>query len=69
MRKEDVACLPKDFILNFAEYCIDACWNLLPEEHRQDEEFQMRKICTIHDHSNKRISPMIKNCKECFKKI
>ena len=68
MSRWDIACLPKDFILNFAEHCIHPCWSLLPEEYQQDEEFQMRKVCTIHDHSNKRISPMIKNCKECFKK-
>lgn len=68
MRKEDVACLPKEFILNFAEYCIDARWNLISEEYHQDEEFQIRKVCYIHDHSDKRVSPMIKNCNECNKK-
>ena len=65
MGKEDIVELPRAFILNFAAESIDDAWSKLPEEYRRNFEFLKRVKCRIHDHSDKRILPMIKDCKHC----
>ena len=67
MKPEDIAFLPKECILNFASESIDAAWNLLPENYRQDKKISMCTKCKNHDHSDKRFIPIIKNCNECIK--
>ena len=65
MEKEDIAQLPREFILNFAAEGIDEAWTKLPEKYRHDEEFLARTKCRFHDHADKRVAPMVKDCKLC----
>lgn len=66
MKRSDIAYLPKAFILYFAAEDIDLAWDLLPEEYRQDEEFQIRRTCNLH-HNDRTIfiETMIKDCRKC----
>ena len=66
METQDIAHLPKEFILNFAAESIDTVWNKLLEKYQHDNEFMIRVKWRLHDHSDKRVTPMIKDCKKCI---
>ena len=67
MENEDIAQLPREFILNFAAESIDEAWTKLPQKYRYDEEFLARTKSRFHDHTDKRVTPKVKDCKRCQK--
>ena len=69
METEDIANLPKEFIVNVAAENVDAAWNKLPEHYKIDSDIFMCVRCRLHDHSDKRVTPMIKECKYCMETI
>ena len=66
METEDIANLPKEFIVNVAAENVDAAWDKMPEHYKIDCDIFMCVRCRIHDHSDKRVTPMIKECKYCM---
>ena len=66
MNKEDIIHLPVNFIVNYASESIDAAWNKLPVQFKYNHDVLRCIKCRVHDHSDKRVSPMIKNCIECM---
>ena len=49
MEKEDIAYLPREFILCFAAESIDAAWNRLPVSYHYDDEFLIRIIIGLSE--------------------
>ena len=68
MTADDLEYLPKYFITNYAAESVDAAWDKLPSRLKNDFEILMCLKCRIHDHSDKRVIPMVKNCEYCIAK-
>lgn len=72
MNAEDIACLPKEFLLIFASGTIDQAWDKLPEHMRADKDIADCRRCTRHYHTTAGAddfdgpAPMIKNCLQCI---
>lgn len=66
MSAEDIKHLPKHFLINYAAESIDAAWDKIPETLKSDNDMLMCLKCRLHDHSEKRVLPMVKNCKFCI---
>lgn len=66
MKTEDIAQLPKEFIIKHASESIDTAWNKLPANFKNDVNILMCLKCRIHDHGDKYVIPMIKECDECL---
>lgn len=65
MESEDIKQLPLDFIITHAAESVDAAWDKIPEEYRENMKLKKCLKCRVHDHSDKRIIPIIKNCIDC----
>ena len=61
MTADDLEYLPKYFITNYAAESVDAAWDKLPSRLKNDFEILLCLECRIHDHSDKRVIPMVKN--------
>ena len=69
METEDIAKLPKDFIINLAAENVNAAWEKFPKNYKNDYDIFICLRCRIHDHSDKRVAPMIKDCKYCMQSM
>lgn len=65
METDDIAQLPKNFITNIAAENVDAAWDKFPEHYKTDIDIFLCTRCRIHDHTDKRYIPMIRDCKDC----
>ena len=54
METEDIANLPKEFIVNVAAENVDAAWDKMPKHYKSDIFMCVR--CRIDEHSDKRAS-------------
>lgn len=48
MEKEDIAYLPKSFIINFAGKSVDAAWEKIPEHYKIDHDLLLCLRCRKH---------------------
>ena len=66
MTEEDIEYLPKYFITNYAAESVDAAWEKLPLKLKSDYEILLCLKCRMHDHSDKRVIQVVKNCEYCI---
>ena len=67
---EEIARLPKEFVLQSSERDVHHVWHKLPDEWRRDPDFIQCRRCLVHHPTGGRTqydgpAPMIKNCETC----
>ena len=65
MTWEDIDQLPKDFITSTAAHSMDAAWDKLKDKYENDADVRSCLKCRVHNHNDKHVLPMIKNCISC----
>ena len=63
LKPEDIACLPKTFLLLYCASEVDCAWFRLPQEFREDPEIAACRRC--YKHHSAYNPPMIRNCEQC----
>lgn len=67
MEPEDIAQLPKEFIVTFAAYSVDLAWDKLPEIMKSDPEVLQCLRCHKHTPTNINVlAPLKRECKQCI---
>lgn len=73
MLDEEIACLPKEFVMVFAATEIENIWHRLPRTWQLDEGFQQYLCCWEHDDDAANVgdeysgrTPMKKYCTQCL---
>ena len=65
MTSEDIAKLPREFIITTAAHSVDAAWEKLKNKYENDFEVTLCLKCRIHNHSDQFVLPMRRDCKAC----
>lgn len=70
LEKEDIAFLPKNFLMLYEPWSICELWNKLPSNMQTDVEMKKFQICFNHMHTNEGDVPdgplpMKRNCIQC----